>query len=130
MAITAEAPRGGVVETINDASHTFLLRNREIERFEDKHRGIFDLWDGFFDRGTKPTSTELRDLLALGLVGGGMKDAQADAVIAKCTPADLRRLYAIGQAVLGVAFVPDVVDEASKKKTKPAKSPKSLTSAK
>ena len=68
MSITAEAPRGGVVEYIGDASYTFILRNREIERFEDKHRGIFDLWDGFFGRGKKPTSTEVRDIAALGLL--------------------------------------------------------------
>ena len=48
MTITAEAPRGGVVEYIGSTSYAFVLRNREIERFEDKHRGIFDLWDGFF----------------------------------------------------------------------------------
>ena len=117
MTITAEAPRGGVVEYIGDTSYVFLLRNREIERFEDKHRGIFDFWEGMFGRGTKPTSTEIRDLLALALVGGGMKDAEADRVIAKATPADLLRLYQIAQAVLGVAFMPDTVEEASKKKT-------------
>lgn len=116
MTITAEAPRGGVVEYIGDTSYVFLLRNREIERFEDKHRGIFDFWEGMFGRGTKPTSTEVRNLLALALVGGGMKDAEADRVIAKATPADLLRLYQIAQAVLGVAFMPDTVEEASKKK--------------
>ena len=41
MAITADAPRGGVVEEIDGITYTFLMRNREIERFEDKHRGIF-----------------------------------------------------------------------------------------
>tara|TARA_R100000951_G_scaffold73233_1_gene61610 strand:+ start:2896 stop:3273 length:378 start_codon:yes stop_codon:yes gene_type:complete len=116
MAITAEAQRGGIVETIGDATYSFKLRNREIERFEDKYRGIFDLWDGFFSRGQKPTSKEVRDLVALGLVGGGMKDAQADAVINECTPEDLMRLYQIAQAVLGVAFMPDVGDEAEVKK--------------
>jgi hypothetical protein len=116
MTITAEAPRGGVVEYIGDTSYVFLLRNREIERFEDKHRGIFDFWEGMFGRGTKPTSTEVRNLLALGLVGGGMKDAEADRVLAQATPADLLRLYQIAQSVLGVAFMPDAVEEASKKK--------------
>jgi len=119
MAITAEAQRGGIVETIGDATYSFKLRNREIERFEDKYRGIFDLWDGFFSRGTKPTSKEVRDLVALGLIGGGMKDAQADAVINDCTPEDLLRLYQIAQALLGVAFRPDVGEEKElKKKTK------------
>ena len=83
MTITAEAPRGGVAEYLGDTSYTFKLRNREIERFEDKHRGIFDLWEGFFERGKKPNSKEIRDILALGLVGGGMKDHEADEVIAK-----------------------------------------------
>lgn len=126
MTITAEAPRGGVVEYIGNASYTFVLRNREIERFEDKHRGIFDLWEGFFERGKKPTSTELRDLLALGLVGGGMKDADADKVISECTPADFMRLYAIAQAVLGVAFMPDVTDEGTKKKNTEDQTPEDL----
>jgi hypothetical protein len=116
MAITAEAQRGGIVETLGDATYSFKLRNREIERFEDKYRGIFDLWDGFFSRGQKPTSKEVRDLVALGLVGGGMKDAQADAVISECTPEDLMRLYQIAQAVLGIAFMPDVGDEVEVKK--------------
>jgi hypothetical protein len=128
MGITAEPKRGGVVEEIGGTTYSFLLRNREIERFEDKHRGIFDLWDGFFGGGKKPTSQEVRDILALGLVGGGKKDAEADAVLAKCTPADLMRLYAIAQAVLGVAFMPDAADEVAKKKNRESQSPKDLTS--
>jgi hypothetical protein len=116
MAITAEAPRGGVVEYLGGTSYTFVLRNREIERFEDKHRGIFELWEGFFGEAKKPSSKEVRDLLALGLVGGGMKDHEADGIVNKCTPEDLMRMYAIAQAVVGVAFMPDVMDDGSKKK--------------
>ena len=67
MAITADAPRGGVVEEIDGVTYTFLLQNREIERFEDKHRGIFEVWDGFFDCSAKPTSKEVKDLIALAL---------------------------------------------------------------
>ena len=117
MSITAEAQRGGIVETIGDASYSFRLRNREIERFEDKHRGNFDLWDGLFGHGTKPTSTEVRDIIALGLVGGGIKDADADKAVSKCGPDDLMRLFQIAQAVVGVAFMPDSMDEDAKKKT-------------
>ena len=69
-----------------------------------------------FGRGTKPNSREIKDLLALGLVGGGMKDVDADLVIAKGTPADLLRLFQIAQAVLGVAFMPDVTEAADVKK--------------
>ena len=117
MSIAAEAQRGGIVETIGGASYSFRLRNREIERFEDKHRGIFELWDGFFGRGKKPTSTEVRDIIALGLVGGGMKDAEADKTVSKCEPEDLMRLFQIAQATVGVAFMPDAMDEGAKKKT-------------
>ena len=72
MAITADAPCGDVVEEIDGVTHAFQLRNREIERFEDKHRGIFEIWDGVSDRGTKPTSTEVKDLIVLALIVGGM----------------------------------------------------------
>lgn len=122
MTITAQAPRGGVVEYIDSTSYTFMLRNREIERFEDQHRGIFELWDGFFGTSKKPSSREVRDLLALALVGGGKKDHEADKIIGDCTPADLMRLYSIAQAVLGVAFMPDVADSASKKNNSPDQS--------
>jgi hypothetical protein len=130
MAITADAPRGGVVEQIGDATYTLLLRNREIERFEDRHRGIFELWDGFFDRGQKPTTKEVRNLLAYALVGGGLSDAQADAVIGSGGPDQLMRYYELAHAVLGVAFMPDVFEEPEvKKKTKAGQSPNVLTSA-
>ena len=124
MSITAEAPRGGVVEYINDTSYTFLLRNREIERFEDKHKGIFELWECFFGRSAKPTSVEIKDLLALALVGGGMKDHEADKVMASFQPSDLMRLFQIAQAVIGVAFMPDVTDEAAVKKKTASQPPK------
>lgn len=123
MTITAEALRGGVVEYIGDVSYTFRLRNREVERFEDKHRGIFAFWDGFFNDGQKATSTEVRDLLALALVGGGMTDAGADKVMVAATPEDLLRLYQIAQAVLGAAFMPDAFEKKPLKKkiSKPEK---------
>ena len=116
MTITAEAPRGGVVEYINGTSYVFVLRNREIERFEDKHRGIFDFWEGVFGRGKKPSSKEVRDLVALGLVGGGLKDHEADNVLQQSGPDQLMHLFQLAQAIVGVAFMPDAMDEAASKK--------------
>jgi hypothetical protein len=126
MSITAEAPRGGVVEYIGGTSYTFILRNREIERFEDKHRGIFELWDGFFGNGKKPSSREVRDILALGLVGGGKKDHESDRIILAAQPEDLLRLYGIAQAVLGVAFMPDAMTEGEVKKKNSKDQPQSV----
>ncbi len=111
MGIAVSPPRGGVVEKLGSSRQILLLRNEEIERFEDQHRGIFEIWDGFFGRSTSPNSTEVRDLVALGLVGGGMKDADADALVAAQGPDQLLHLRTLAQGVLGVAFVPDALAE-------------------
>lgn len=127
MGITAQAPRGGVVDQIDGVTHTLILRNRQIERFEDKHRGIFQLWDAFFDRADKPTSREVKDLLALALVGGGKTDVQADKIVEDAGPESLLTFYQLAQAVVGVAFMPDAFAETgAKKKTTGEKSPNVL----
>jgi hypothetical protein len=108
MGIAIEAPRGGLVENICGETYPMLLRLREIERFEDKYRGVFDLWEGFFRDGKMPSSSEVRDLIALGLIGAGMKEAAADTVLQRATPEDLQDLYSIARALLGCAFMPDI----------------------
>tara|TARA_R110000823_G_C15543697_1_gene458448 strand:- start:117 stop:518 length:402 start_codon:yes stop_codon:yes gene_type:complete len=131
MTITAKAPRGGVVEYIDGVSYVLLLRCKEIERFEDRHRGIFDLWDGFFGNGKKPTSTEVHDLLALALVGGGKTDAEADKIVLAGGAENLFHHYQVAQATLGVAFMPDIGDSKAasvKKKRSPRRSSATLTS--
>lgn len=112
MGILSEAPRGGISETLGDTRRVFVLRNAEIERFEDKHRGVYDLWDGFYGASQKPKASEVKDLLALGLVGAGMPVADAQAAIDALTPGDLLRAYQVAQAVLGVAFIPDLAEAA------------------
>ena len=60
----------------------------------------------------------VKDLIALALVGGGMKDPEADRLVEAAGPANLMRYYQIAQAVLGVAFMPDgFEDEKVKKKS-------------
>lgn len=133
MGLTGDAKRGGLVETLAGAPRDLILRNGEIERFEDRHRGIFETWDGFFGRGSKPTAREVRDLVALALVGGGLADREADAILAKLGPDENLDLYRLAQAALGVAFLPEAEAGAedaaaaegasiapSKKKTAPA----------
>ena len=111
MGIAATAPRGGLVEELAGASRVMVLRNREIERFEDHHGGIFALWNGFFGRGAQPSARQVRDLVALGLVGGGMADTAAEALLAGLGPEHNLRLYAIAQGLIGVAFAPDAAAE-------------------
>ena len=110
MGIAALAPRGGLAEQLAGASRPLLLRNAEIERFEDAHGGIFAFWDGLFGRGEKPTSRQVRDLIALGLVGAGMGDQAADDLVAGLGPDENLRLYTIAQGLIGAAFLPDSVE--------------------
>lgn len=104
------APRGGLREEFAGQHYSLILRNSEIERFEDLHRGVFDLWDGFFRHGSKPSVSECRDLLSLGFVGGGLAEDVAATLVGGLSPAENHRIYAIAQGLLGVAFMPDSVD--------------------
>ena len=110
MGITAptEAPRGGLAEKLGGVWCVMVLSNAEIERYEDKHTGIFETWDGFYGHAAKPTARQVRDLVALGLVGHGMTGAAADALVAALGPEHNPHLYAVAQGVLGIAFLPDL----------------------
>lgn len=110
MGIGVEAPRGGLAEKLAGTRRILILTNAEIERFEDRHRGIFSLWDGFYSRGPKPNNREVRDLVALGLIGAGVSDEVADALVADLGPDHNLVLYQMAQALVGVAFEPDAVD--------------------
>ncbi|MDJ0631102.1 MAG: GTA-gp10 family protein [Rhodobacter sp.] len=115
MGIAIEAPRGGVVEAFGGKPYRLRLRLGEIERFEDRHRGIFDTLFGFEGEARAPTSREVRDLCALGLVGGGdVDDREADRIIAAEGPAGLMKMYEVAKALIGVAFHPDWDDEDSR----------------
>lgn len=110
MGIAETAPRGGLAEQLAGASRALILRNGEIERFEDHHTGIFTIYDGFFGRGDKPTARHVRDLVTLGMVGGGMTDTAADALVDSLGPDHNLHLYQIAQGLIGIAFAPDAVD--------------------
>ena len=64
----------------------------------------------------KPTSKEVKDLIALALVGGGMKEPEADRLVEAAGPANLMRFYQIAQACLGVAFMPYALEDIAVKK--------------
>lgn len=111
MGITLNAPRGGLLETLDRRDRILILRLSEIERFEDTHRGIFEVWDGFYGKGVTASAGEVQDLVALGLVGGGMSDADADALVRKDGASGLMRNRVLAQALLGIAFQPDALDD-------------------
>jgi hypothetical protein len=110
MGIAVHAPRGGLVEKLASQPRAMILRNAEIERFEDRHKSIFEAWDGFMGRAPQPTATVVRDLVALGLIGAGMADTAADALVAAQGPDQLQHLQGIARGLIGVAFMPDLPD--------------------
>jgi hypothetical protein len=116
MAIANTAP--GHDEVIGGETRRLLLRNGEIERFEVQYApfGIFALWEQLFGRGDQPQVRHVRDLIALGLVGGGMKDREADELVASLPPSENLALRQMAQRLLGVTFMPAVADRTVKKK--------------
>lgn len=99
-------------EQVGGKSRPLVLRNAEIERFEIQHApfGIYDLWNCLFDRGPEPQARHVRDLVALGLVGGGMTDRAADDLIADLPPSENMALRETARRLLGITFVPAVLD--------------------
>lgn len=110
MAITPTAPV--LTEIIGGQPRRLLLRNHEIERFEAQYDlGIFELFDRLFGRGPAPQARHVRDLIALGLVGGGLSDRAADDLVGALPPSENPALRAIAQRLIGVTFIPAVLDE-------------------
>lgn len=117
---------GAYQEEIGGASRRLILRNGEIERFEIQYApfGIFELWDQLFGRGGTPQVRHVRDIVALGLVGGGMSDRAADDLVASLPPSENMRLRAVAQRLLGVTFIPDVLSVEHKKKEHGSRKPR------
>ncbi|HDZ80723.1 MAG TPA: hypothetical protein ENH56_05695 [Roseobacter sp.] len=113
MPITADAPAGGTLEQLGGEGRPLVLRNGEIERFERQHGlGIFAMLDQLLGRG-EPQARHCRDLLALGLVGGGLNDKSADKLIDDLPPSENHRIRSMAQDLLLAAFIPP---DAGKKK--------------
>ena len=116
MPITAEAPTGGTVEQLGGESRPLILRNGEIERFERQHGlGIFAMLDlligksvvnGVDGNVVSLKSSHCRDIVALGLVGGGLADKTADKLVDDLPPYENHRIRAMAQDLIFAAFVP------------------------
>ena len=115
MGLAAKAPAGGVAADIGGRSRPLVLRNAEIERFEAHYDvGLFDILHGFLGRGSAPQVRHVRDLVALGLIGGGMTDSAADALIGGLPPSENTALRIVAHDLVLMAFVPPVRGEEKK----------------
>lgn len=104
-------------EEIGGQPRRLLLRNGEIERFEAQYApfGFFDLFDQLFGRGPAPQVRHVRDVLALGLVGGGMSDRAADELMASLPPSENLGLRQAAQRLVGLTLLPGVLSVPGKK---------------
>ena len=117
MSIAAAAPPGGISAEVGGRSRPLVLRNGEIERFETQHGvGIFEMLDAMVGRTGSVQARHVRDLVALGLVGGGMSDRAADQAVAGLEPYENAALAGIARRLVIAAFTPPKTDETPKKK--------------
>lgn len=106
MAIALLPLPGGIVAQLDGEQRRLVLRNAEIERFEAQHNlGIFAVLDALYGAGAAPQVRHIRDLVALGLVGGGLPDRAADDVVASMPPHENHRLRSIAADLVLAAFV-------------------------
>lgn len=129
MAISTEPPRGGTVAELGGKSRPLVLRNEEIERFETQHSlGIFAMLDRLFGKAEAPQARHIRDLVALGLVGGGMPDRAADQLVSAMPPSENHKLRQIASDLVLMAFVPEVPEKKSEEAGSSPKKPAKATS--
>ncbi|MGC1497287.1 MAG: GTA-gp10 family protein [Sulfitobacter sp.] len=113
MPITSEAPAGGTIEQLGGESRPLVLRNGEVERFERQHDlSIFKVLDQLLGKGD-PQARHCRDLVALGLVGGGLNDKSADKLVDDIPTHENHWVRSMAQDLLLAAFVsPDTKKKA------------------
>ena len=104
------APIGGIMGDLGGESRPMVLRAAEVERFEEQYAptGVFDVLGRFLDRKSAPQFRHCRDLAILGLIGGGMAEKDAHALV---TGLPLHRSVEVrlaAQGLLIAAFVPPV----------------------
>ena len=108
--ILDDAPRGATKGTVGGKEYTFRLTMEAIERWEDKHpagiyRFLADIGEG------KVTLSQSKDLLAVGLVGAGLSEKEAKAVIDGWKARDIFDLPPIASRLINEAVFPADSDE-------------------
>lgn len=106
--LAVDAPLGGISAQIGSESYALVLRNGEIERFEEHRIGLFQFLDQLLKNEAKVS--HCRDIVALGLVGAGKSDVEADALIAEIPPHANIALRGVARDLVFAAFTdPDAV---------------------
>ena len=103
MALAVEAPAGGISAQLGEQSHQLVLTNGGIERFEKQHDlGIYAFLKQVLAGDAK--SHQCRDAVALGLVGAGMSDKDADRILSGLKPHHNLSLQGVARELVFAAF--------------------------
>lgn len=117
--LSVSAPVGGIVAKIGGASYPAVLRNSEIEKFEEHYDlGIFAVAEVLLGRGSDGRTIQarhIRDIVALGLIGGGMSQNSADVLLAEQPPYANVDILAAARDLVVAAFAIPKKDAAKKK---------------
>lgn len=113
MAVAQTAPV--YTDEVAGEARPLLLTNREIDRFEVQYApfGVFGLWAQLLGDSGEPQVRHVRDIIALGLIGGGMADKEADATVASVPTTGNLHLRAVARRLLAVTFIEDFMAKAA-----------------
>ncbi|SHI91047.1 GTA-gp10 family protein [Wenxinia saemankumensis] len=127
--MTGAAGASTLEEEIGGVRRPLLLRLGEIEKFEAHWApyGVLALFDQLMGKGQAPQLRHVRDIVALGLIGGGMRDGAADQLVRGLPLSETRKLQAIAGRLLGLTFYPDVASGDAKKKASAGSAKESAT---
>jgi hypothetical protein len=106
MAASVVAPLGGIAADLGGRSRPLVLTNAEIERFESQYApfGYFELMGQLLGRGAPPQVRHCRDIVALGLIGGGMGSGEADRIISEMPPSANIEIRSIAYELVVASF--------------------------
>ena len=110
MSVVDDPGHGAIKAEIGGVELTLRLRLGEIERWEDKHpRGFYAFFQAMLKMDASedaPKLREVRDLLALAIVGGGKTEAEAKEVMGREGPEAMIRHRTLAQGLLMATLIP------------------------
>ena len=113
MAGSVLAPVGGIMGDLGGESRPMILTLAEVERFEEQYSpiGIFDVLGRILDPKSSPQVRHCRDIVILGLIGGGMDPKAANDLVMKQPLAQSLVVRNLAQQLLFAAFIPPTEDD-------------------
>lgn len=107
------APLGGITAEIGGKTRTLLLRTGEIELFEERYDplGLYDVIARFVQGQPSPQVRHCRDLVELGLIGGGLDASVVGKLVSAMGPEHNLFIKSIAHRLIMAPFAPTTEDD-------------------